>query len=324
LEQALKQLNIPPDPNVLVGSNTADDAGVYRLRDDLALVQTVDFFTAMVDDPYAFGHVAAANALSDVYAMGGRPVTALNVIGFPENKLPLEILVRILQGGLDKAVEARVSIVGGHTVKDDEIKYGMAVTGLVHPERVITNAGARPGDRLFLTKPLGSGIVTTAIKRDLANPDEIDEITTLMAALNRSASEVMSEVGVNACTDVTGFGLLGHLHEMLAASGVSALVTAPDVPILPSALKYASQGAVPGGSKNNLEFLEPFVKFPAKMDEITRILLADAQTSGGLLISAPPGKAAVLSERLASAGVDSVARIGEIRDGAAGTIRVIE
>ena len=324
MEKALKQLNIPPDPNVLVGSNTADDAGVYRLRDDLALVQTVDFFTAMVDDPYTFGLVAAANALSDVYAMGARPVTALNVIGFPENKLPLDILVRILQGGLNKALEARVSIVGGHTVKDDEIKYGMAVTGVVHPDRVITNAGARPGDHLFLTKPLGSGIVTTAIKLDLANPDEIDEITTLMAALNRPASEVMSEVGVNACTDITGFGLLGHLHEMLAASGVSARVTASDVPILPSALTYASQGAVPGGSKNNLKFLEPFVEFPAKMDEITRILLADAQTSGGLLMSAPPEKAAVLSERLASAGVYPVARIGEIRDGAAGTIRVTE
>jgi selenide,water dikinase len=322
LEQVLRQLHIPPDPNVLVGSNTADDAGVYRLTDDLALVQTVDFFTAMVDDPYSFGLVAAANALSDVYAMGARPVTALNIIGFPENKLPTDILVRILRGGLDKAVEAGVCVVGGHTVKDDEIKYGMAVTGLIHPDAVITNAGARPGDRLILTKPLGSGIVTTAIKREMAEPAEIEEITKLMATLNRAASEAMIEIGARGCTDITGFGLLGHLHEMTAASGVSAVVFAPEAPILPSARKYAALGAVPGGSKSNLKFLGPFVEFAPEVDELTRILLADAQTSGGLLISVPPGKAAALRERLAAAGVNSAAEIGEIRAGTAGTIHV--
>lgn len=322
LQEALKHLEIPADPNVLVGSNTADDAGVYRLTDDLAVVQTVDFFTPMVDDPYSFGLVAAANALSDVYAMGARPVTALNIIAFPEEKLPMETLVQILKGGLDKAREAGVSIIGGHTIKDDEPKYGLAVTGLVHPDRVVTNAGARPGDRLFLTKPLGSGIITTAIKRDLASDSDVEEITALMATLNRPAAEAMVEVGVHGCTDVTGFGLLGHLHEIAAASGASALISASDVPILPAARKFADVGAIPGGSKANLRFTEPCVMFEAGLDDTTRILLADAQTSGGLLIAVAPEKADVLVEKLAAAGIDPVADIGSINEGDAGTIRV--
>jgi selenide,water dikinase len=322
LEQALRQLHIPANPDVLVGANTADDAGVYRLTDELALVQTVDFFTPMVDDPYAFGLVAAANALSDVYAMGARPLTALNIIAFPEKKLPLEVLVEILKGGLDKATEAGVSIVGGHTIKDDEPKYGLAVTGLVHPARIVTNAGARPGDRLFLTKPLGSGIITTAIKRDLATPRDVEEIVSLMASLNRPASEVMTEVGVHACTDVTGFGLLGHLHEMLEASGAAARLSVSAVPVLPAVWDFARKGAVPGGSRSNLRHFGSCLRDDEGLDEVTRLVLADAQTSGGLLIAVPAGKAATLENRLRAAGVDPVAGIGEIVEGPPGTIHL--
>ncbi len=318
----LKQLHIPEYPDVLVGSNTADDAGVYKVRDDLALVQTVDFFTPMVDDPYSFGLVAAANALSDVYAMGARPVTALNVIAFPENMIPLEVLVQILRGGLDKATEAGVAILGGHTIKDNEPKYGLSVTGLIHPDRIITNAGAHPGNRLFLTKPLGSGIITTAIKGNLVGDSDINEIVSLMATLNRAASRAMVEVGVRACTDVTGFGLLGHLQEMLVASGVSAIIAASNVPILPAARRFAARGAIPGGSKSNLRFVESRVEFAAEVDETARILLADAQTSGGLLIPVDPDKGDLLAEKLAAAGVDTIAEIGTISDGPAGTIRV--
>jgi selenide,water dikinase len=324
LVEALRFLRVPEDPNVLVGSNTADDAGVYRVSDDLALVLTVDFFTAVVDDPHAFGRVAAANALSDIYAMGARPVVALNIVAFPEKKIPMEVLGRILEGGLEKATEAGVSIVGGHTIKDDVPKYGMAVTGFVHPDRVVTNAGARPGDRLFLTKTLGSGIVTTAIKRQMAEEAEILEVTDLMASLNRAASEAMVEVGVHACTDVTGFGFLGHLHEMLAASGVSARVRAPAVPILASARKYAVLGAVPGGSQANLTFAEGWVEFGPRVDSTTRILLADAQTSGGLLIAVPADRAAALATALARPGVDIVAEVGEVRAGRPGTLHVSE
>jgi selenide,water dikinase len=322
LEAALKELDIPSDPNVLVGANTADDAGVYRVSEDLAVVQTVDFFTPVVDSPYKFGLVAAANALSDVYAMGARPVTALNIIAFPEEKLPMETLVQILRGGLDKATEAGVSIIGGHTIKDDEPKYGLSVTGLIHPDRVVTNAGARPGDRLFLTKPLGSGIITTAIKQDLPSDDEIEEITSLMATLNRAAAEAMMEIGVHACTDITGFGLLGHLYEMVGASGVSAHISASDVPILPAGRKFAEQGAIPGGSKANLRFVDPCVEFQPELDEITRILLADAQTSGGLLISVASDKGDALIEKLAAAGTHTVAEIGRIDEGTPGTIHV--
>ena len=321
MAEILSQLDIPSDPNVLVGTHTADDAGVYRLSENLALVQTVDFFTAMVDDPYDFGRVAAANALSDVYAMGARPVTALNIIGFPEKKLPMDILLAILRGGLDKATEAGVSIVGGHTIKDDEPKYGLAVTGLVDPARLVTNSGARPGDRVFLTKPLGSGIMTTAIKQDLARPSDVEEVTALMAALNRPAAEVMTRVGVHAATDVTGFGLLGHLHEMLEASGAAARIRAPAVPVLAGVWDFARKGAVPGGSKSNLDYFGGCCEFDDSLDEIRRIVLADAQTSGGLLISVPPERADALRAGMEAAGVRA-AEIGEVVEGTCGRIRV--
>lgn len=292
------------------------------MSDDLALVQTVDFFTPVVDDPYSFGLVAAANALSDIYAMGARPVTALNIIAFPEEKLPLDILVQILKGGLEKATEAGVSILGGHTIKDDEPKYGLAVTGFVNPARLMTNAGARPGDRLFLTKPLGSGVITTAIKRGLAEAPVVDQIVSLMGALNRSACEVMTEVGAHACTDVTGFGLLGHLHEMAFASGAAAVVSASAVPILPIARDFARQGAVPGGSLANLRYVARCVEYDPAVDELTRTLLADAQTSGGLLIATPPDRAKAMEEGLRAAGVDAAAEIGEMTEETAGTILV--
>ena len=307
---------------MLVGTCTADDAGVYRVREDLAIVQTVDFFTAVVDDPYTFGQIAAANALSDIYAMGARPITALNVIAFPEGKMPLKVLTDILRGGLDKTLEARTSIIGGHTIKDDVPKYGLAVTGLVHPDQVLTNAGARPGDRLFLTKPIGSGIVATAIKQGRTSAEEEAEIIAVMAALNRGAADAMAGIDVHACTDVTGFGFLGHLHEMAEASGVSARVRSAAVPILDSARRHAGGGAVPGGSRANLAFVEPCVRFEDGIDEITRLLLADAQTSGGLLIAVAPGDADRLAERLRAAGV-LAAEVGEITAGRAGTMHVL-
>lgn len=296
---------------MLVGFETSDDAGVYRLNAETALVQTVDFFTPMVDDPYAFGAIAAANALSDVYAMGGVPRTALNVVGYPIGQMPLEILEAILEGGLDKAREAGVTIVGGHTVDDAEPKYGMAVTGTVHPERVLRNCDARPGDRLLLTKPIGVGILTTALKRDLATPEQIDEATRSMMALNKDASAAMIAVGAHACTDITGYGLLGHLHEMLKGSNMAARIRMEDVPTFPAALAFAEADVVPGGSRNNLRYIEPCVRFSEKVTPAERLLLADAQTSGGLLMAVPADKAAHMAQELGARGV-LAAEIGEI------------
>jgi selenide,water dikinase len=307
----LRHLPRAGDPNLLLGFGTHDDAAIYRLRDDLALIQTVDVFTPIVDDPYTFGLIAAANALSDVYAKGGRPLLALNVAGFPR-RLPLDLLADILRGGADKATEAGVLVVGGHTIDDPEPKYGLAVTGLVHPARFVTNAGARPGDVLVLTKPLGIGVVTTGIKQEKTPPHLADAAVRVMATLNRAASEAMLEVGVHAATDVTGFGLLGHLHEMADASGVAARVIAGAVPILEGARDLAAAGAVAGGTERNLEWLADKVRWAPAVDEVTRLLLADAQTSGGLLLAVPPGRAGRLEAALAARGVETVARIGEI------------
>ena len=307
----LRHLPQPSDPNLLLGLGTDDDAAVYRLSNELALVQTVDVFTPIVDDPYTFGLIAAANALSDVYAKGGRPLLALNVAGFPR-KLPLDLLAEILRGGAAKATEAGVLIVGGHTIDDPEPKYGLAVTGLVHPARFVTNAGARPGDVLVLTKPLGIGVITTGIKQEKTPPDVADAAVRVMATLNRAASEAMLEVGVHAATDVTGFGLLGHLHEMVTASGVAARVVAGAVPVLDGARDLARAGAIAGGTARNFEWLADKVRWAPAVDEITRLLLADAQTSGGLLLAVPPAHADLLDAALAARGVAPVARIGEI------------
>lgn len=284
----------------------------------MALVQTVDYFTPVVDDPYAFGQIAAANALSDLYAMGARPLTALNIVGFPINKLPHAVLGQILSGGADKLAEAGCALLGGHSIDDAEPKYGLAVTGVVHPAKAVTNGGARPGDALVLTKPIGIGIVTTALKRGLTSPDMVERVTRLMATLNKAASEAMVEVGVSACTDITGFGLLGHASEMARASRVGLEIEARLVPVLDEAWGFLRAGAVPGGSKSNLEFVtaqgpggaEPLVEFASGVGAGYRTLLADAATSGGLLISVPAAKLDDLLGRLASRGVETRAVIG--------------
>lgn len=305
----LRRLPKPSDPHLLLGPGTDDDAAVYRLTDDLALVQTVDVFTPIVDDPYQFGVIAAANALSDVYAKGGRPILALNIAAFPR-RLSLDILAEILRGGADKAAEAGVAIVGGHTIDDPEPKYGLAVTGLVHPTRVVTNAGARPDDVIYLTKPLGIGAITTGIKQEKTPPAVAAEAVRVMAQLNDAASAAMQQVGVHAATDVTGYGLLGHLHEMAAGSGLTARVAAGAVPVLDGARALIGEGAVAGGTARNLEWLHDKVWWDPAVDELTRLLFADAQTSGGLLIAVEPARADRLEEALRGRGVETVARIG--------------
>lgn len=294
-----------------MGTNTADDAGVYRLAPDLALVQTVDVFTPIVDDPYWFGVIAAANAMSDVYAMGGAPRLALNVAGFPRAKLSLEILGEILRGGAEKCREAGVVIIGGHTIDDPEPKYGLAVTGFVHPDRIVTNAAAQPGDRLVLTKPLGMGVITTGIKQERTSPATIDEAIRVMAVLNRGAAEAMTAVGVSAATDVTGFGLLGHLHEMTRAAGVRARIRLRDVPILEEAWDLARRGAIPGGTDRNRASLEQAVTWQ-DVDEAAQVLLCDAQTSGGLLIAVAEAKTDSLLRALQAQGTPVQAVVGEI------------
>ncbi len=298
------------DPNVLVGLDRPDDAGVYRLSDDLAVVQTVDFFTPIVDDPYLFGAIAAANALSDVYAMGGRPLFALNIIGFPVNTLPREVLVEILRGGAEKAREAGVSVIGGHSIDDPEPKYGLVVTGVVHPDGIITKDAAEPGDRLFLTKPLGTGIISTAIKREVAPAEAVAEAVRWMLTLNRDAALAMVEVGVRAATDVTGYGLLGHLYEMVRERPIGAEVYFEAVPLMPAVRELAEAGVVPGGTRRNLAFLSGRgrdgrlrVDWADGFTEAEKLILADAQTSGGLLIAVPPGRAGTLKAALARRGV---------------------
>jgi len=303
------------DPNLLVSSATRDDASVYRLDEETALVQSVDVFTPVVDDPYDFGQVAAANALSDIYAMGARPLTALSVIGFPVGKLPLSVMARILRGGEDKAREAGIDVAGGHSLDDAEPKYGLCVTGVVHPSRVVTNAGARPGDRLVLTKPLGIGILTHAVKQGLLGPDELKRVTAVMATLNRAASEAMVRVGVSACTDVTGFGLLGHLGEMLQASGMAARLRVSRVPVLPGARERLLAGVCPGGTRKNLAYVSPDLAGHDRVPEADQLLLADAQTSGGLLIAVPVERADELVRALEENGVETRAVIGEVLAG---------
>ncbi len=298
-----------------------DDAGVYRLSDDVALVQTVDFFTPIVDDPYAFGQIAAANALSDVYAMGGRPVCALNVVGFPVKKLPPEVLADILRGGADKVREAGAVIIGGHSIDDQEPKYGLAVTGLVHPAKILTKGGARPGDVLVLTKPIGVGVVTTAIKRGLARAGETAEAVAVMSRLN-NVVDALHAAGVRCATDITGFGLLGHALEVARESGVALRISAGQVPVLEAAYKYAEQDVFPGGSRANRRHLEPHVAFADSIPEPHRMLLCDAVTSGGLLVACPPGAVDQLLGDLRAAGTIAQAVIGRVESGPAGRITV--
>ena len=318
----LRQLPPVRDPNLLVGVDTADDAAVYKLNDRTALVQTVDFFPPVVDDPYSFGAIAAANAFSDVYAMGGRPLLALNIVGFPVD-LPKEILGRVLQGGGAKAQEAGVLVIGGHTVDDAEPKYGMAVTGTVEPGKQITNAGAMPGDVLVVTKPIGTGIITTAGKREQVSADVLDNAVAVMSALNRAASEAMVEVGVHACVDVTGFGLIGHLLGMLNASNASAEVSFENVPLLEGAERLAADGLAPGGTQRNRNAAENSVEWATGLQEHEKLLMCDAQTSGGLLIAVPEDRKDALLVELHGRGVSSAAIVGHITNEASKTIRVV-
>lgn len=316
LAQVLSQLPVPTDPNLLIGAATRDDAAVYRTSDDSALVVTTDFFMPVVDDPFDFGRIAAANALSDVWAMGAKPLLALNIVGFPREKLPLSVLTDILKGGDRVAREAGIVIGGGHSIDSPEPIYGLAVVGHVHPDRILGNSGAKPGDKLILTKPLGIGVLTTAIKRELATPDEIADATALMATLNRTAGEVFAahHKDVSALTDVTGFGLLGHLLEMLDATGVGAEIQADGVPLIDAAIRCATAGAIPGGSKANLTFASERVRFAGAMsDDATRqLLLADAQTSGGLLAAVSPEACDAIVSALTAAGTPAAAVIGTV------------
>jgi selenide,water dikinase len=297
-----------------VGHDTKDDAAVYRLSADQAIVETADFFTPVVDDPYWFGRIAAANALSDVWAMGGRPLFALNLVGWPVKALPMEVLGEVLRGGAEAAALAGISILGGHSIDDPEPKYGMAVTGLVHPDRILRNVGARPGDRLLLTKPLGSGIVTTAIKRGLALGALLEQVIQLMAGLNRAAGEVLAASGqVHALTDVTGFGLLGHAWELAEGSGVALRLESARVPVLDGVVELAHADVVPGGSKANLLWVNPSLRVDPGA-ALPAIVLADAQTNGGLLAAVAPGAVAGLLSALAAAGV-TAAEIGEVLPG---------
>jgi len=300
-----------------------DDAAVYRLTPDLALVQTVDYITPLVDDPYTFGQIAAANSLSDVYAMGGKPFLALNVVAFPTAALPMDVLTEILRGGVDKAQEADVRIVGGHSIDDREPKYGLAVAGLVHPDRILRNSTARAGDHLILTKALGMGIVSTAIKRELASEDLIARAVAVMVTLNKDAALAAIEIGAHACTDVTGFGLLGHLRGMTSASRVGAQVRVHRVPILREVVELAAQDVVPGGTKRNLAFAQEVADFDAAVDPVQRLILADAQTSGGLLVAVAPERTEDLQRALHANGVPVCADIGVITDDSSGRIRVI-
>jgi len=308
----LSQLPSITDPNVLIGTKTADDAAVYRISDDLAIVQTVDYFTPVVDDPYLFGQITAANSLSDIYAMGATPLFALNIAGFPSDTLPLDVLAKILQGGADKAAEAGISIIGGHTIKDAEPKYGMSVTAVIHPDKVISNSGAKPGDRLILTKPLGIGIITTAMKSGKVSEKTVAEVVAVMASLNKSAAEAMIAIGAHACTDVTGFGFLGHLSEMVRGSGVGAVIGVSQVPVLEEAWSLVREGIAPGGSRRNLEFLRDRLTVETGVSEEDLLVLADAQTSGGLLIALPADDVGRLKAELVRRGVTVVAEVGEI------------
>jgi selenide,water dikinase len=306
LTSALGALPRPTDSRLLVGLDTFDDAGVFAVSDDLALVQTVDFFAPIVDDPYAFGQVAAANALSDVYAMGGEPLTALNIVGFPTDKLPMSVLAEILRGADDKIREAGAVVVGGHSVIDDEVKFGLAVTGRVDPRALLTNASARIGERLVLTKPIGTGLLSTAAKRgELPAAHERILIDT-MAMLNRQASRSARDVGVRCATDVTGFGLLGHAFHVARGSGVTLIIRAAAVPILPGAREAATRGIRTAGGQRNREYIEPLVDWEP-IGEVDRALLIDPQTSGGLLLSLPASRVA---EYLSA--VPAAAEIGEV------------
>jgi len=300
------------DPNLLVGMDRPDDAGVYRIAPDLALILTVDFFTPVVDDPYDFGQIAVANALSDVYAMGGAPLLAMNIICFPEKGMDIEVLQQVLKGGSDKMAEAGVLLVGGHSVDDPEIKYGLSVTGTVHPERVLKNTGGRPGDAVILTKPLGCGIISTAIKAELADKPAEEQAVRFMKMLNRKAAEAMEGFPVHACTDITGFGLIGHACEMVEGTDTGMTLFMSRIPMMTDAVEYARMGLIPAGAYRNRDFRRNMVDFMDGIRDEHKMILFDPQTSGGLLVVLPERDAVALLERLHGEGVGEASIIGEI------------
>jgi selenide, water dikinase len=305
-------LPLIPDKNVIRGMESLDDAGVYKLSNDLAIIQTVDFFTPIVDNPYDFGQIAVANALSDVYAMGGKPLTAMNIVCFPTKKLDISILKDILKGGIDKMMEAGVTLVGGHSIDDVELKYGLSVTGIVHPKRMVTNSGARVDDKLVLTKPLGTGIISTALKAGKSNKELAARITKYMATLNKTASELMQEVGANACTDITGFGFLGHACQLAENSRLGIKIASGAIPFFPEVKELVEQKVYPGGLNRNREFYGKKVEFSRQVPDYMRDILFDPQTSGGLLISVSPDKVDSLMGKLKKAGISEAAIVGDI------------
>jgi len=320
----LCRLPLVDDPNLLVGLERGDDAGVYKLNDDLAIIQTIDFITPIVDDPYTFGQIAAANALSDVYAMGGKPLTAMNVVCFPIQNQDISVLGEILRGGWEKLREAGVALVGGHSIEDPELKYGLSVTGVVHPAKIVTKEGAKTGDKLILTKPLGTGIVSTAIKGGVAGEEAVDHIASSMITLNRRASELMQDAGVHACTDITGFGLLGHACGMIEDSPVGMEIHVAAIPFFPEAKGFARMGLVPGGTQRNREFRLNMIEQAYEIGDDMWNILFDPQTSGGLLISVPPREAEALLQNLHRNGIKDAAIIGEVVGEPKGRIIILE
>ena len=320
LERVLKDFPLPIDPNVLVSLSSADDAAVYKINEEQAIIQTVDFFTPVVDDPYDFGAIAAANALSDIYAMGGKPLFALNIVGFPDNRLPEEVLKLILKGAQDVADEAGIYILGGHTVEDTEPKFGMTVTGIIHPEKILTNNNLKEGDVLILTKPIGTGIIATALKRGLANEELANKAKSVMRQLNKAAAEVMDNFNVNACTDVTGFGLLGHLMEMSKGSKMDVQIDFNAIPFIYGVEQLAVNGVIPGGTLNNREYVSDWVNWDDIKTDHQQLMLCDAQTSGGLLIAIKEDQSKPLLQALIGAGLTESKMIGKVKGKGVGKI----
>jgi selenide,water dikinase len=319
----LKDLPLITDPNLIVGMEHAEDAGVYRLRDDLAIIQSVDFFTPIVDDPYVFGQIAVTNALGDIYAMGGRPLTAMNIVCFPIRTMAIGILREILKGGLDKMREADVLLIGGHSVEDNELKYGLSVTGVIHPEKVLFNRGAQPGDQLILTKPLGTGIVSTAVKAGVADAALVARSVACMTTLNKRAAELMGEAKeIHACTDVTGFGFLGHALEMIEGSETGVRIDSSSVPFFPETRSFAEEGIIPGGLIRNRKFREAQIEIGPECPDWLVDILFDPQTAGGLLIALPDGEAENLLRKMHAAGLAEAAIVGEVTATPKGMIRV--
>ena len=305
-----------------MGLKGADDAGVYRVSDELAIIQTVDFFTPIVDDPFAFGQIAAANALSDIYAMGGMPKTALNLVAFPSGQMEIAVLSAVLAGGLETMLRANVALIGGHSVQDREMKYGLSVTGFIHPDRIVQNTGLRAGDRLILTKPIGTGIINTAIKGGIASSETIALVTRLMTALNRDAAQVMSRYPVSACTDITGFGLLGHLAEMITATKVGVRLDAKAIPLIPGTRGFAKQGFIPGGAFNNKAFRSPQLHVEDHIDSLLVDILFDPQTSGGLLMGIAKEYSDDLIRDFHQNGVNAATIVGEVIEAPAARIEI--